>query len=70
MDHAFKFAETNAIDTEAQYPYKGKDGTCKSIKGEVKLISYFDVNSMDPEALALAVSQQPVSIAVDAQNWS
>jgi len=52
MDNAFKFAETTAIDTEAQYPYKGSDGTCKTITGGVKLTSYTDVTVNDPEALA------------------
>jgi hypothetical protein len=30
MDNAFKYYEANAICTEASYPYKAKDGTCKA----------------------------------------
>jgi cathepsin L len=29
MDNAFKYAEKVAIETEAEYPYTAKDGTCK-----------------------------------------
>jgi len=70
MDRAFEFAETNALDTEAQYPYMAKGGKCRSITGEVKVTSFVDVTAKDPEALALAVSKGPVSIAVDANKWS
>jgi len=69
MDRAFLFAEKTALDTEAQYPYKAKSGTCRSIEGDVKVSSYTDVARQDPEALMAAVSKQPVSIAVDATNW-
>lgn len=31
MDYAFEFIKNNGgIDTEADYPYRAKDGTCDS----------------------------------------
>jgi cathepsin L len=28
MDHAFKYAETNKMETESDYKYTARDGTC------------------------------------------
>jgi len=72
MDNAFKFAETNAICTESSYPYKGKKSTCEAssctvgiAKGDVS--GFHDVESSE-EALMEALSQQPVSIAIEADK--
>jgi C1A family cysteine protease len=72
MDNAFKFAEKNAICTEASYPYKGVDGTCASSsctvgipKGDVK--GFKDVSSNE-QAMMEAVMLNPVSIAIEADK--
>jgi len=31
MDLAFNYTQLNGITTEDAYPYKGADGTCKSV---------------------------------------
>merc|ERR1712086_106169 len=51
MDLAFGFAETTGINTEAQYPYKGRGGTCAAATGGVTVTSYTDVTPMNPEAM-------------------
>jgi len=68
MDSAFKYAEGVAMDTEASYGYKGRDGSCHASSGSpvAKVKSFQDVTSNDPEALMQAVAEGPVSIAVDA----
>merc|ERR1712194_770538 len=73
MDNAFQFAENNAIWTEGSYPYKGVDGTCQASsctvgipKGDVT--GYKDVAKDDMRALMEAVTQQPVSIAIEADK--
>jgi C1A family cysteine protease len=66
MDNAFMYAEKTAVDTEAQYPYTGKDGTCHAATGVTTVASYTDVATNSPTALAAAVAEGPVSIAVDA----
>merc|ERR1712194_814419 len=73
MDNAFQFAEKNAICTEGSYPYKGVDGTCQASsctvgipKGDVT--GYKDVAKDDMQALMEAVTQQPVSIAIEADK--
>jgi len=69
MDDAFTHAETHGIETEAQYPYKGRNGKCAELAtGGVKVASFADVTVNDPEALAEAVSKGPVSIAIDASS--
>jgi len=66
MDQAFTYAEATAIDTEAAYPYTGKDGTCTiPAAGVTKVKGFTDVKTNDPVALEAAVAEGPVSIAVD-----
>merc|ERR1719393_624901 len=73
MDNAFKYAEQNAICTEASYPYKAKGGSCEAAscttgipKGGVT--GFKDVKSEDLQGLEEAVAQQPVSIAIEADQ--
>jgi cathepsin L len=52
MDSAFTHAETHALDTEASYPYTGKDGTCHENAGNgVNTTGFTDVTPNSPEAL-------------------
>ena len=71
MDNAFDFVQKNkGLCTETEYPYKGADGTCRSknckaVKFNVK--SHTDVGKTE-KALMSAVKQQPVSIAIEADQ--
>jgi C1A family cysteine protease len=66
MDYAFTYAEQTAMETEDQYPYKAVGGTCKAAGGSVKVSSFTDVKTKSPSALAAAVAEGPVSVAIDA----
>jgi C1A family cysteine protease len=68
MDGAFTYAEATAIDTEASYPYTGKDGTCHASPGVATLASFADVTPKSPGALAQAAAAGPVAIAIDASG--
>ena len=68
MDYAFTYAETNMMETEAQYPYKGRQGTCQAAGGSVEVSDFTDVKPKSPSALAAAVAEGPVSVAIDAGN--
>ena len=68
MDYAFKYAEGTKMETEAQYPYTGKDGTCHAQGGSVGVTSFTDVKPKSPSALAAAVAEGPVSVAIDASG--
>jgi C1A family cysteine protease len=69
MDYGFTYVESNGITTEDAYPYTAVDGTCSATGGAFRIGGYTDVPQGDVNQLAAAVVQQPVSIAVDAENW-
>jgi len=68
MDYAFKYVEAKGIELEAQYPYTAADGKCKYVQADTKFknTGYTDVTKNNEVALATAVAQQPVSVAVEA----
>jgi len=74
MDQAFKYIKENGgIDTEASYPYKGEDGTCKFKSNDIgaKLTGFVDVKSKDEGALQAAVAEiGPISVAIDANHMA
>jgi len=70
MDYAFKYIIGNGgLCGESAYPYKAVDGTCQTSCTKVSTISsYQDVSQNDEDALQAAVSQQPVSVAIEADQ--
>eukprot|EP00897_Mesotaenium_endlicherianum_P000442 jgi/Mesen1/10399/ME000081S09788 len=72
MDYAFEFIiENGGIDTEEDYPYTGLNGQCDVSRENTKVVtidSYEDVPAGDEETLKKAVSVQPVSVAVEADE--
>merc|ERR1711953_1456656 len=71
MDSAFQYAEGVAVATENSYPYTARDGSCKSSystaipRGGVS--GYHDVSS-STSSLQSALQQQPVSVAIEADQ--
>jgi cathepsin L len=73
MDYAFQYIVANkGIDTEESYPYQGVQGTCNYVAANsgATISSYTDVTAGSETALATAVQQQPVSVAIDASHTS
>ncbi|XP_077229077.1 senescence-specific cysteine protease SAG39-like [Tasmannia lanceolata] len=72
MDDAFKFIQHNkGLTTEANYPFKGVDGTCNTKKATnhaAKINGYKDVPANSEKALLKAVANQPISVAIDASG--
>jgi C1A family cysteine protease len=72
MDNAFEWIEKNGgVCSEADYPYEGADGSCKTSCTKVPgttIKSYVDVAKTE-DALMAAVAQQPTSIAVNANMF-
>jgi len=72
MDYGFQYIEDNAgIDTEVDYPYHARDQTCISSKAAnhvVTISGFHDVPQNNPSQLEQAVSQGPVSIAIEADK--
>lgn len=73
MDTAFQFIKSNrGLTSEANYPYEGLDGACNSRKAAspaAKITGYEDVPSNSEKALLQAVTNQPVSVAIDASGY-
>lgn len=70
MDNAFKYAKANKIESESDYPYTGKGGSCaySASKGKVQLTGLTDVTPNSGSQLKAAVAQQPVSVAIEADK--
>jgi len=73
MDNGFKYEETATICTESSYPYTAKNGICHTSGCSVGIpehgvTGYKDVTPDDEDALAEAVAQQPVSVAIEADK--
>ena len=68
MDNAFKYVKDNGIVHEDEYAYKAVKQTCKQNSGPFKISGYTDIKNCND--LANALTGRPISIAVDASNWS
>ena len=58
----------SGIVLEAQYPYKAVKQTCSQASGPFKISGFTDIKNCND--LANAVNGRPISVAVDATNWS
>jgi len=78
MDFGFSYIEQQGLCTEDSYPYKAVDGSCAATANgnctvgvpAGKVTGYKDVESKDLNALMEAVAQQPVSVAIEADQTS
>ena len=74
MDNAFQYIAANGLATEESYPYASGSGSSPSCQSFTPVsgttgITYTDVSNTE-DALAAAVTQQPISVAVDADfHW-
>ena len=72
FDQVYEWVVKNGgLCSEAAYPYNGQDGTCKkSCTPVVKISGYENVKPKDDIAFATAVAQQPVAVAIEADESS
>ena len=68
MTAAYKFVKEKGIVQESEYPYKAVKQTCSKPTGPFKVSGYTEVKTCAD--LATAVTAKPISVAVDATNWS
>lgn len=70
MDLAFKYAIQNGLCSEEEYPYTSEEGQCQDCKNVVNITRFQDITSNNEKALKRVVSQQPVSVAIQANTRS
>lgn len=71
MDYGFQYIIDNkGIGSEESYPYTAQDGTCKKVSSVVTISGFKDVPTNSETALMTALVQQPVSVAVEADQNS
>jgi len=72
MDYAFKYVIDNGgITSEKNYPYIAQNGNCNKTKEKQivsKISGYSDVPHDNLRQMLAAVSQQPVSVAIEADR--
>lgn len=68
MDGAFQYAIDNGMCTEQSYSYMAKSGTCTSCEPIVFISSCVDVTPENELDLEKAVSNGPVSVAIEADT--
>ena len=69
MDNAFKYViNNNGLCSEEDYPYQAEQGQCQEnqCNNVVNISDYSDVEQNNEHILMRAVSQQPVSVAIQA----
>uniref|UniRef100_A0A6C0AVT5 Peptidase C1A papain C-terminal domain-containing protein n=1 Tax=viral metagenome TaxID=1070528 RepID=A0A6C0AVT5_9ZZZZ len=68
MDSAFEYVMDNGICSEKEYGYTAKKGTCQECDTVVHISGCSDVTPNNEVVLKNAVSQQPVSVAIEADT--
>jgi C1A family cysteine protease len=74
MDNAFKFDEkTGGLCSEADYPYEAKQNKvcntdCTDVPGTI-VSTFYDVPAGDEKSMLAALSMQPISVAIQADQF-
>ena len=74
MDYAFQYIIKNGgLDTESDYPYTARDGTCQTAKEDkhaATISGFHDVPANSDSQMQAAVAKGPVSVAIEADQSS
>lgn len=66
MTSCFNYAKDKGLTTESAYPYTATTGKCQINSGSYKVSSYVEIPKGSCNGITNALSQGPVSIAIDA----
>mgnify|MGYP001189064807 CR=1 FL=1 len=65
---ALNYMTFSGITTSSQYPYVGKDQTCRIAGGAYKIAGYTSYPGCN--GLTSQLNNSPIAVTVDATNWS
>ena len=65
---ALTYIQNNGITTQTAYPYVARDQACKTQGGAYKISGYTSYSGCN--GLSSQINNSPVSVTVDATNWS
>lgn len=57
--------------TTAEYPYTGRDGSCKYNSADTTgkgATGYFTVTANDPDAMKIALAERPLAVSIEADQ--
>ena len=69
MDYAFEYIADNGIASASNYPYTATGGSCRQVTPTARIRGFKNVPSGSEVALMAAIAQQPVSVAVEANQF-
>ncbi|XP_066254184.1 cathepsin L-like [Euwallacea similis] len=72
LDLTFPYIQENGLESEADYPYTGADGTCQYDGSKVvaKTTSYTSITEDEDGLLEAVATEGPISVAIDASYLS
>jgi C1A family cysteine protease len=68
MDSAFQYVRDNGLSYSNSYPYVAVNQNCRANGGPFRISGFTDVPTCTNTQNALSIT--PISVAVDASNWS
>ena len=69
QQNSFEYIIKNGISLEENYIYKAEDNQCMDYTEAWRISDYSIINEGDCNELANELSNQPIAIAVNADNW-
>lgn len=66
--NALKYVKDHGLSTESQYPYVAQTRTCSKTGGDFHISNVLSVSGCT--GLSTGIAARPLSITVDASNWS
>jgi len=69
MDSAFQYVIDKQISSTANYPYVARNQACQKKGDQYRIERFIDVAATENDVIN-ALINRPVSVAVDASNWS
>lgn len=65
---ALNYVKANGIRSESEYPYVARDQSCKAQGGSFRISGFSSFTGCS--GLSSAINGRPISVTVDASNWS